>query len=107
MADAGILTSGAPGFERMRQDGPVALWGAASKAVAFSGLVGAAGLACAIDINPLKQGNFLPGSALHIVSPNRAASLGLRNIIVMNPVYIDEIRRMCAEEGIEGQLTAL
>ncbi len=77
-------------------EGPVAIWGGASKGVTFSLLVN--GVDFAIDLNPAKQNCFMPVSATPIVSPEEALSRGVRSIVVMNPNYLKEI---------EAQLTAL
>ena len=74
----------------MRKDGPVAVWGAASKGVTFALLID--GIDCAIDLNPTKQSCFMPVSATPIVSPEAAQARGVASIIVMNPNYEAEIR---------------
>jgi len=72
-----------------------AVWGAASKGVVCAVYMQRAGakLEFVIDINPVKQGKFLPGSGLQVLSPEKAMRL-LRpgdNIFVMNSNYLDEI----------------
>jgi len=77
---------------------PICVWGAASKSVIFSILRERAGLPvdCVIDINPAKQGRFLPVTGLQVLSPNKAlAELPREAIIcVMNSNYLDEIKEM-------------
>ena len=78
--------------------GPCIVWGGASKGVIFSLLRERSGhpVSRVIDINPAKQGRFLPGTGLKVVSPKQ----GLKNIsrdtviYVMNINYLDEIKRM-------------
>ncbi len=86
--------------------GPVALWGGASKAVAFTGILGrsAKDITCAFDINPSKVGHFLPGSGLPIVYPSLAALQSVQNIIIMNPVYFSEIEKFCSDLGVKPNL---
>jgi hypothetical protein len=72
-------------------DGPVWLWGAASKGVTFALLVDpdASRLAGAIDVNPNKVGRFMPMTGLRIEDPE-----GLPNgavVVIMNPNYHSEI----------------
>ena len=71
------------------------IWGAASKGVIFSLLKMRQGktFRFAIDINPAKQGKYLPGSGLKVCSPEE----GMKEInptdtlYVMNSNYMDEI----------------
>lgn len=68
------------------------IWGAGSKAVAYLNFTGLEqAIDYAIDINPLKRGTFLPGSAIPIYMPEEADFTTVTDVIVMNPVYRDEI----------------
>jgi hypothetical protein len=75
---------------------PVCVWGGASKGVIFSLLRMRAGLPVdiVIDVNPAKQGRFLPSTGLYVSSPEQAlAKLPSDALIyVMNSNYLDEIR---------------
>ncbi len=73
--------------------GKLALWGAGAKGVTFSLQCDPKGefLDCVIDINPAKQGYFLPVSAYPIVSMTDAYARGVRGALVMNEVYFGEI----------------
>lgn len=72
-----------------------AIWGAASKGVIFSLCLQRAGMTIdeAIDINPAKQGRFLPGSGVRVAAPHEACSRLQPgdNMFVMNSNYLDEI----------------
>jgi SAM-dependent methyltransferase len=72
-------------------DGPVWLWGAASKGVTFALLVDpdASGLAGAIDLNLNKVGRFMAMTGLRIESPEALPDGAI--VIVMNPNYHSEI----------------
>lgn len=76
----------------------VAVWGGASKGVIFSLLRQRAGrpVDVVIDINPAKQGRYLPATGLRVQSPAQAlASLPAGSVIhVMNSMYLAEIERM-------------
>lgn len=77
---------------------PVCVWGGASKGVIFSLLRQRIGkpVEIVIDINPAKQGKFLPGTGLLVQSPDKALS-NLPNgatIYVMNSNYLEEIKDM-------------
>ncbi|MDR3466443.1 MAG: class I SAM-dependent methyltransferase [Xanthobacteraceae bacterium] len=89
-----------------RERGPVALWGAGAKGGTFALLVDAAGelIDHAIDINPGKQGHYLPGSGLPVVSPGASATRRPATVFVMNPVYLDEIGKVASAAGIQADL---
>ena len=75
-----------------------AIWGGASKGVIFSLIKKREGeiFSIVIDINPSKQGKYLPATGLKVQSPDEALpelSLGA-NIWVMNSNYLDEIKKM-------------
>jgi hypothetical protein len=73
--------------------GKLALWGAGAKGVTFGLQCDPEGefLDCVIDINPAKQGHFLPVTAYSILSPADAHARGVRGALVMNEVYFNEI----------------
>lgn len=86
----------------------VALWGGGSKAVAFlttNGLTDE--VAQVIDINPFKQGRFLPGSGHRVDAPESLRDTPPHTVIVMNPIYLDEIRAQLAEMGLAPEVVAV
>lgn len=74
--------------------GPVFAWGAGAKGVTFCNLVDPdrTWLAGVVDVNPAKQGKFLPGSGHAIVSPPAAVKAGAAAVLVLNPNYVAEVR---------------
>lgn len=72
-----------------------AIWGAASKGVIFATHLMRRGVTfdVAIDINPAKQGRYLPVTALRVASAAEGRSLLAPgdNVFVMNSNYLDEI----------------
>jgi hypothetical protein len=79
-------------------DSNCVIWGSASKGVIFSLLKLRRNqkIDYAIDINPAKQGKYLPVTALKVYSPQQAIqSLKAGSAIyVMNSNYIDEVREI-------------
>lgn len=70
----------------------VVLWGGGSKAVAFLTTLGVVDqIKYAVDINPFKHGTFLAGNGQEIVSPDFLATYKPDVVIIMNPIYCDEI----------------
>jgi len=75
----------------------IVIWGAAAKGVVFAAKAPPAiknKIAYAIDINPSKQGHFMPISGVEVVGPEAGVSrLNPSSLIViMNPNYEQEIR---------------
>ncbi len=89
-----------------RGDGPTVLWGSGSKGVAFLTTLGLDEneIAGAVDINPHRQGTFMPGTGHRIFAPEDLAGLRPRRVIAMNPVYRDEIAGALADLGLSPQL---
>lgn len=86
----------------------VAIWGGGSKAVSFLTSNEFMGdVAQVVDINPFKQGKYLPGSGHQVIGPSALASEPPDTIIVMNPIYFDEIAAELAELNIEAELIAV
>ncbi len=75
-----------------------AIWGGASKGVIFSLLKKREGIlfSTVIDINPAKQGKFLPATGLQVQSPTDALPklAAGATIWVMNSNYLGEIKKM-------------
>lgn len=70
----------------------IALWGSGSKAVGFLTAVGDDGIvACVVDINPRRQGRYMPGCGMPIVAPADLPAHRPDIVIVMNRQYRDEI----------------
>lgn len=86
----------------LAEAGPVAVWGAGAKGVTFCNLLDpdSEAITCVVDINPNKQGRFVPGTGHAIRPPEALVEEGLRNVLVMNPNYLDECRRLASERGV-------
>ena len=68
------------------------VWGAGSKGVTFLNIVSASAVDRVVDINPRKHGMFVAGAGLPIVPPEALRDDPPDVVLVMNPVYRDEIR---------------
>lgn len=88
------------------QDGKVALWGAGAKGATFANLVDpdCALIDCVVDLNPNKQGGFIPGTGHPIVAPADLPGRGVHNAVLMNPNYRHENLQLLAAAGIELNL---
>jgi hypothetical protein len=79
----------------------VVVWGAGSKGVTFLNTVaGGRRISAVVDINPRKQGMFVAGTGQQIVPPEWLAQFPADTILVMNPLYRDEIQQQIAQLGM-------
>jgi 2-polyprenyl-3-methyl-5-hydroxy-6-metoxy-1,4-benzoquinol methylase len=70
----------------------VVLWGGGSKGVAFLTTLGIQeGIEYAVDINPKRNGTFIAGAGQMIVTPDFLQEYRPDVVIVMSPIYRDEI----------------
>ena len=93
---------------RITARGPIALWGSGSKAVAFLSAVDWEGIVDrVVDINPFRQGHFMPGSGQPIVAPERLKEDPPATVIVMNSVYREEITRDLRDLGLDPDVLVL
>jgi SAM-dependent methyltransferase len=83
-------------------EGPVAVWGAGGKGTTFLHLAdpSRARVDMAVDVHPLKQGKFIPGTGHPVVAPDDPRMRDVRHVIVMNPNYAEEVERRIRELGV-------
>ena len=85
--------------------GAVALWGAGSKGVSFLATVEGAGqIAAVVDVNPRKHGRHVPVTGQEVVAPEALVALRPRAVVVLNPVYRDEIEAMLSDLGVDAEV---
>ncbi|MCB4458530.1 class I SAM-dependent methyltransferase [Leisingera sp. McT4-56] len=83
----------------------IALWGSGSKAVGFLTTIGLPGsVVCVADINPARQGAYMPGCPMPIVSPDDLPGFAPDVVIVMNPVYREEITAALTLRGLAPEV---
>jgi len=86
----------------------VYLWGGGSKAVSFLTTLGLGEeIRAAVDINPYKQGKFTPGTGHPVIAPEALLDDPPHLVIVMNPIYVEEIRKTLASLGLEPEVVAV
>ena len=90
----------------LKLQGKLALWGAGAKGVTFANLVDPdrVTLDCVIDVNPNKQGCFIPGTGHPIVAPEALRARDVRNVILMNPNYRLENLQLLQSTGSDANL---
>jgi SAM-dependent methyltransferase len=92
----------------VRHGRPIVLWGGSSKAVSFITTLGLKDeIAAVVDINPHKQGMFMPGSGHAVIAPSTLTAVRPGVVIVMNPIYVAEIKAELGRLGLEPEVMAL
>jgi 2-polyprenyl-3-methyl-5-hydroxy-6-metoxy-1,4-benzoquinol methylase len=93
-------------LRRLHRDGRRAvLWGAGSKGVSFVNILAASkGIGFLIDLNPYKDGRFVPGTGHRVRAPAFLADYRPDAVVVMNPLYADEIGRDLQAMGLSPEI---
>lgn len=96
-------------IEYIRETGQRAVvWGSGSKCVAFLSTLGITDeINVVVDINPHRQGRYLPSTAKRIYAPSHLAEYRPDVVIVMNPIYLGEIRKDLQSMGLNPEVTAV
>lgn len=83
-----------------------AVWGSGSKGVTFLNALNAPleVIPWVVDINPRKHGRYIPGAAQRVIPPEELLSHACDSVIVMNPIYIEEISRTLQSLDIQCEL---
>lgn len=97
-AEADLRTRLHATVKTLAEQGGVALWGAGAKGVTLANLIDRDGslIRYLVDLNPVKQGRYIPGSGHQIVSPAHLADAPVRHALLMNPNYRAEVESLLA-----------
>ena len=86
----------------------VVVWGAGSKCVAFLTTIGLMEeIDYVVDINPFKQGRFLPGTGHQVHAPEFLRKQPPDVVILMNSIYTAEVQTQLNEMGLAPELIPL
>lgn len=86
----------------------VVLWGSGSKGVSFiSAMDRDSAIAAVVDINPNRWGYFMCGTGHPIVSPEKLQEIQPDLVVVMNRIYVAEIKQTLEEQGVQTEVRAL
>jgi len=81
------------------------IWGSGSKCISFMTTLAMKNeIEYIVDINPNRQGKFIPGVGKQIMPPEFLKVYKPDIVIVMNPVYCDEIKQMLNEMSLTAEL---
>ncbi|HEX2980154.1 MAG TPA: class I SAM-dependent methyltransferase [Anaerolineaceae bacterium] len=86
----------------------IVLWGSGSKGVAFLTTLGLRDeIRYTVDINPNKTGTFMAGTGQEVVSPDFCRDYRPDIVIIMNPIYHDEIHALLQQMNVPSDLISL
>jgi SAM-dependent methyltransferase len=80
------------------------VWGGGSKGVMFLNTLKPENVDYMIDINPRKQGMHVAGTGQKIVGPESLREYKPDTVVIMNPIYRDEIGRQLAGLGVTAEV---
>jgi hypothetical protein len=90
------------------RDADVVLWGAGAKGVTFLNTTAAGdGVRAVVDVNPRKQGGYVAGTGQPIIAPRELVDDPPTDVLVMNPAYLDEVRRELDALGLAPSLSSV
>jgi SAM-dependent methyltransferase len=89
-------------------DKRVVVWGSGSKCVSFLTTLNVRKeIEYVIDINPYREGKFIPGAAKKILPPNFLKTYNPDYVIVMNAAYSNEIRQMLNDMNVNTEVLTI
>lgn len=71
----------------------VVVWGGGAKGSVFLSMLPESGVRRVVDINPGLQGRWMGGPGVPIVTPEALRDDPPTAVLLMNPIYLDEVRR--------------
>lgn len=90
------------------QQKSIAIWGSGSKCVAFLHFLDLnQTIDIVIDINPNRHKKYLPGSGIKISPPENLQDKKPDVVLVLNAIYLEEIKQSCFLMGIDPQFITL
>ncbi len=86
----------------------IVLWGAGSKGATFLNVVEASGqIEYVVDVNPRKEGMYVAGSGQRIVPPDFLREYRPDVVLIVNPIYREEIGVMLGGMGVEAEVVTV
>ena len=101
-----VVNSWREKINELKQQGKrIVIWGAGSKGVAFlTTLKIQDEIDYAVDINPNKHGTYMAGTGQQIVAPDFLREYRPDVVIVMNPIYCQEIKHELEKMDIDATI---
>ncbi len=83
----------------------VVVWGAGAKGVTFLNVLKVGDeIGYLVDLNIHKHGKYVPGTGHQVVSPEQLKDYQPDVVIVMNPIYADEIAQSLNDMGVKAAI---
>jgi hypothetical protein len=84
------------------------VWGAGAKGVTFLNSLNLTSdeIEFVVDLNPRKQGLYVPGTGQQVVAPEQLSSIDPDVILVMNSNYLNEIQVTVARLGLKTRIVS-
>lgn len=83
----------------------VVVWGAGSKGVTFQNVLDTnAFIEYVVDVNPRKHGMYVAGTGQRIVSPAFLREYSPDAVVIMNPIYRDEIADSLRDLNVDAEI---
>ena len=84
----------------------IVAWGAGSRGVTFLNLIDryVGVVRHIVDVNPKKWGKFVAGTGQQIVCPDMLRQIRPDLVLLMNPIYIDEVQEQLGEHGLAPRI---
>ena len=82
------------------------IWGAGSKGITFLNILNISHktVPYVVDVNPFKHGRYLTGMGQEIVPPMFLHQYLPQKVVLMNPIYQDEIRQTMRKLDLSAEL---
>jgi SAM-dependent methyltransferase len=96
-------------LDKLRESGrKTVIWGAGSKGITFLNSFDTRSVVeSVVDINPRKEGMYIAGTGHRIVSPRGLAGIRPDTVLVVNPVYRDEVDDTLRALGLRPAIETL
>ncbi|KAA9339246.1 methyltransferase domain-containing protein [Hymenobacter busanensis] len=83
-------------------------WAAGSRAISFLNTFDLDETVVAVvDINPRRQGQYIPGTAHPVIGPDELMSYHPDVLLITNPTYVPEIQEQARQMGFAGEFMVL
>lgn len=81
------------------------IWGGGAKTVSFLNMLSMSGIIShVVDINPNKQGLYIPGSGQEIIAPHLLMDYQPDVVVLMNPIYKREVELKLEEMKVKAMV---
>ncbi|MCW4003166.1 MAG: class I SAM-dependent methyltransferase [Candidatus Bathyarchaeota archaeon] len=103
-----LMTNATRNIKHLLDQGKrIVMWGAGARGVTLLNIFKDDRIKYVIDINPSKQGKFLPGTAQKIMAPDFLVTYKPDYVFIANSVYKEEIAKLLRDLNVKSELLTL